>query len=408
MTTISHLECSRCARRFETGRVWNRCACGGPLLVRYDLIQCRHNWSREWLGNNPATMWRYAPVLPVRQPSSIVTLGEGFTPIVEGRRIREKLGCKRLSFKDEGLNPTGSAKARGLSCAVSMAFELGVQHVTAGSVGNAASAIAAYSAAAGIQAHLFVSRDIPQANYLECRVFGASVTMVDGLVTETRRLAAEQAARHGWFDISAFNEPYRVEGKKTIGYEIAEQYHWSLPGVIVCPAGEGVTLIGIWKAFEEMEALGWISAKRPRMIAVQAAGCQPIVRAMEGAGAEDAGPGRCHTVAKGLRVPAPAGASLVADIVGASGGAAVAVEDREMMNAGQELAEIEGMFVAPEAGACLAAVHKLLASDVLRPDDDILIIASGSGLKYQEAYSARYPRVAGGEQDKLGGLITPR
>lgn len=353
-------------------------------------------------------MWRYAPVLPVARPESVVSLGEGFTPLVRADRLGAKIGAKNLWVKDEGVNPTGSFKARGMSCAISMCVELGVKKVAVPSAGNAASATAAYAAAAGLEAHIFMPRDVPQANYIECKAMGAQVTLVDGLISDCGRIVAERKAAEGWFDVSTLKEPYRIEGKKTMGYELAEQFRWELPDAVFYPTGGGVGMIGMWKAFDEMEQLGWITSKRPKLICVQVAGCQPVVRAFEQGAARSEFWENASTVASGLRVPKPLGDFLVLQAVRESGGTAVAVSDEEMLDAGIELAAMEGMFVAPEGAACFAALKQLLASGFLKAEDRIAVYNTGSGLKYLEAYSTRYPRVPGGDADKLGGLITPR
>jgi threonine synthase len=262
------LECSLCNRTFEAEIAHNLCDCGGPLLVRYDLTHLGRTWTREQIRNGPDSMWRYAPVLPLTEYTSIITLGEGLTPLTPTRRLGSHLGADNLWVKDEGLNPTGSFKARGLSCAISKAVELGIRKVAIPSAGNAAGALAAYAAAAGIEAHIFMPRDVPQANWVECNAYGARVTLVDGLIGDCARMVAEGAAREGWFDFSTLKEPYRIEGKKTMGYELAEQMEWDLPDAIFYPTGGGVGIIGMWKAFEEMEALGWIGSRRPKMIAV--------------------------------------------------------------------------------------------------------------------------------------------
>ena len=392
MTTVTHLECSRCEKTYAAGAVLNLCTCGGPLLVRYDLERARQSWNRAWIPNGPSTMWRYQPVLPVKKPESIVSLGEGYTPLVRARRLEHNLGATNLWVKDEGVNPTGSFKARGMSCAVSMAVDLGIRKLATPSAGNAASAMAAYAAAAGLEAYIFMPRDVPQSNYLECKSFGANVTLVDGLISDCGRIVAERGPAEGWFDVSTLKEPYRIEGKKTMGYEVAEHFHWDLPDAILYPTGGGVGMIGMWKAFDEMEALGWTGSKRPKMIAVQAQGCQPIVRAFE----EDAMESRywedAQTVASGLRVPKPLGDFLILDAVRASGGTAIAVPDDELMEAGVELATAEGMFAAPEGAACVAALRRLLNSRFLTPEDRIVIYNTGSGLKYLEAYSEIFPR----------------
>ncbi len=277
MTNATHLECSRCQRGFEADRPHTLCPCGGPLLVRYDLRSVASHYPRSSLAEGPASMWRYRALLPCEREDSVVTAGEGFTPLLRARRLGRLCGASRLFIKDEGQNPTGSFKARGLSCAVSMARELGLTRLAMPSAGNAASALAAYAAVAGLEAHVFLPEDAPRANVVECRTYGACVTLVPGLVSDCARLVAERAQQEGWFDVSAMKEPYRVEGKKTMGYELAEQLGWTLPDAIVYPTGGGVGLIGMWKAFEEMEQIGWIEgSERPRMIVVQAAGCQPL------------------------------------------------------------------------------------------------------------------------------------
>jgi threonine synthase len=408
MTTVSHLECSACGKRRAAGAIHNLCECGGPLLVRYDLGKAKTAWKRETIFNGPSSMWRYGPVLPVRDPGFVVSLGEGMTPLLAAARLGALLGAKNLWVKDEGLNPTGSFKARGLSCAISMCKELGIRKVAIPSAGNAAGALAAYAAAAGLEAHIFVPRDVPQSNYIECRAFGARVTLVDGLISDCARMVAERKDAEGWFDISTLKEPYRIEGKKTMGYEVAEQLGWALPDAIFYPAGGGVGLIGMWKAFDEMEQLGWISSHRPKMIAVQAAGCQPVVRAFERGESKSQFWQGAHTLAAGLRVPKPLGDALMLSAIRQSGGTAIAVSDQELLDASLELSALEGIFAAPEGGACVAALRKLLANSFLKAHERIVIYNTGAGLKYLEAYSTRFPRTASSEQDKLGGLITPR
>src|ERR1022692_3032855 len=407
MPKATHLECSLCGAKYDAGAVANLCACGAPLLVRYDLAVIRHRWLRRDVAGGPANMWRYAPVLPAAE-ASVVTLGEGWTPLVRTRRLGARIGAEQLWVKDEGLNPTASFKARGLACAVSMCVELGIRKVAIPSAGNAASAMAAYAAAAGIEAHIFMPRDVPQSNYLECMAYGAHVTLVDGLISDCGRMVAEQGPKEGWFDVSTLKEPYRIEGKKTMGYEVAEQMGWELPDAIFYPTGGGVGLIGMWKAFEEMERLGWVGSRRPKMIAVQAEGCQPIVRAFQENEPRIRFYEGAHTVAAGLRVPKPLGDVLTLQGVRESGGTAIAVSDDEMLEAGIQLASDEGIYAAPEGAACVSAARKLLVSGFLKPSDRIVLYNTGSGLKYPEAYSTRFPRTASGEQDKLGGLITPR
>jgi threonine synthase len=394
--------------RYPAGTLHNLSQAGFPLLVRYDLEKARQNWNREWIPDGPSSMWRYAPVLPVSKPASIVSLGEGLTPMVHVRRLGERLGMPNLYVKDDGVNPTGSFKARGLSCAISMAKELGVTKVAIPSAGNAASALAAYAAAAGMEAHIYMPVDVPQANFIECKAFGAHVTLVDGLISDCAKIVAARAPVEGWFDVSTLKEPYRIEGKKTMGYEIAEQFRWQLPDAILYPTGGGVGIIGMWKAFHEMEAMGWIRGRKPKMIAVQVEGCMPVVKAyQQGAERSEFFP-NASTVASGLRVPKPLGDFLILKAVRESGGTALAVSDEAAMQAGVALAALEGLFAAPEGAACVAAMPNLLASGILRPDDRVVIYNTGAGLKYLEAYSTRFPRDASGDADKLGGLITPR
>ena len=393
MTTLTHLECGLCHQHHDAAQLQNLCSCGGPLLARYDLEKVRASWNRDWIPNGPSSMWRYAPVLPVSKPSAIVSLGEGMTPLLRTPRLGAKLGATDLWVKDEGVNPTGSFKARGLSCAISMCVELGAKKVAIPSAGNAAGAMAAYAAAAGLEAHIFMPRDVPQSNFIECSATGAHVTLVDGLISDCARIVGQRKQAEGWFEVSTLKEPYRIEGKKTMGYEVAEQFRWQLPGAIFYPCGGGVGLIGMWKAFEEMETLGWIGPKRPKMIAVQAEGCAPIVRAFESGASTSAFFENAHTIASGLRVPKALGDFLVLDAVRASGGTCVAVADGDMIEAGVELASSEGIFAAPEGGACVAALKQLLANGFLEPNERIVIYNTGTGLKYLEAYSPRFPRV---------------
>ncbi len=386
----------------------NLCECGGPLLVRYDLPRLRASWSLDSFASAPDSMWRYAPVLPIRHETSIISLGEGMTPLLAARRTGARIGSTDLLIKDEGLNPTGSFKARGLSLAVSMCVELGIGKLAIPSAGNAASALAAYCAAAGLEAHIFMPQDVPQANFIECKAYGAHVTLVDGLISDCGRIVAERAPREGWFDISTLKEPYRIEGKKTMGYEVVEQLGWEVPDAIFYPTGGGVGMIGMWKAFDEMEALGWIGPKRPKMIAVQAEGCQPVVRAFESGEERSRFWDGATTVASGLRVPKPLGDFLVLKAVRESGGRAVAVADSDLIDAGLQLAAEEGIFVSPEGAACIPAAERLLREGFLKVDEKIVIYNTGAGLKYLDAYATRYSRAASGETDKLGGLITPR
>ncbi len=408
MTTLTHLECSDTGERYEAGKVWNISRAGFPLLARYDLVAVRQSWSRDWIASGPNSMWRYAPVLPVRDPANIVSLGEGMTPLLPLPRLGARMGCSDLWVKDDATNPTASFKSRGMSTAVSMAKELGIKTLALPSAGNAASAAAAYAAAAGIETCIFMPSDVPQANFIECMAFGAKVELVEGLISDCAMRVQEGVKAHGWFDLSTMKEPYRTEGNKTIGYELAEQFRWKLPDAILFPTGGGEALIGAWKAFDEMEALGWIGPQRPKIISVQAEGCQPVVRAW------NAGADHCEfwpdarTAATGLRVPKPFADRMILDILRRSAGAAIAVSDEKSLDAGSELAAEEGVFPAPEGAACFAALRELIDRKMLRQDYRIVIHNTGAGLKYLEAYSTRFPRTAASETDKLGGLITPR
>jgi threonine synthase len=407
MGTPSKLACSRCDKVFAADQLLNVCECGAPLLVRYDLAAVRDRWSKSDLASAETSMWRYAPVLPAER-SEAVTLREGWTPLLETRALGRALGANDLWVKDDGRNPTDSFKARGMSSAVTMAKKLGVHKLAVPSAGNAASALAAYAAAGGLEAHIFMPADVPQSNFVECQSFGARVTLVDGLIGDCARLIAERKAREGWFEVSTLKEPYRIEGRKTMGYEVAEQFSWQLPDAILYPCGGGVGLIGMWKAFAELEELGWIGARRPKMIAVQATGCEPITRAFHQGAAQSESFAHAHTVASGLRVPKALGDFLVLRALRESSGTAISVTDQELLDSALLLARTEGVFAAPEGGACVAAVTRLLQSGFLKPQDRIVIYNTGSGLKYLEAYSARFPRYGTSEQDKLGGLITPR
>jgi threonine synthase len=360
------------------------------LLARYDLPKLRAEWSRDAICRGPSSMWRYAPALPVCDPASTVSLGEGMTPLIRASRLAAQFGANDLWLKDDGVNPTGTFKARGMSCAISMCVELGVKKIAVPSAGNAAGAAAAYAAAAGIEAHIFMPRDVPRANLLECRASGARVTLVDGLISDCARIVAERKQAEGWFDLSTLKEPYRIEGKKTMGYELAEQFEWRLPDAILYPCGGGVGLIGMWKAFEEMEALGWISAHRPKMIAIQAAGCQPIVRAYEQGKPASEFYENAQTLASGLRVPKALGDFLVLQAVRFSGGTAIAVSDEETLDGVAELAASEGVFAAPEGGACVAACKRLLATGFLQPTNRVVIYNTGSGLKYLDVLGPRF------------------
>ncbi len=377
------------------------------MLVRYDLARAGRDLDRDTVERGPDSLWRYAPLLPLRDLANTVTLGEGMTPLLPAPRLGARIGCRRLLVKDESANPTGTFKARGMAAAVSMASELGVKKLAAPSAGNAASALAAYSARAGMEANLFMPRDVPFANVVECRAMGARVTLVDGLISDCGRIVAERAEDEGWFDVATLKEPYRIEGKKTMGFELAEQLGWRLPDAVLYPTGGGVGLIGMWKAFAELEELGWVGSRRPKMIAVQAAGCAPIVRAWEAGERQSEYWRNASTVASGLRVPKARGDFLVLDALRESDGTAVAIGDQEILDAGLLLAESEGMFTAPEGAACVAAARRLVQSRFLDRDEEIVIFKTGTGLKYLDAWETRFEPEPSA-MDRLGGLVVPR
>lgn len=382
---LTHLECTRCSRRFEPGKPHALCPCGGPLFVRYDLAAAGREMRPGHLELRERTMWRYREVLPLDdQPSTRLTLGEGFTPLLRASRLGESLGLAGLRIKDESANPTGSFKARGMAVAVSMARALGAKTVCAPSAGNAGSALAAYAARGGLSAKVFVPADIASLYLTETRAYGAGVEKVDGLIDAAGRRCAEEAQRHGWYDCATLKEPYRLEGKKTMGYELAEQMRWNLPDAILYPAGGGTGLIGMWKAFEEMEAMGFIGSKRPRMFAAQAEGCAPIVKAFhEGRDNADYWPD-ARTHAHGIRVPRAIGDFLMLRALRESRGGAVAVSEGEIIQGVKDAARTEGLFMCPEGGACVAAARKLRAAEALKPEDVVVTLNTGTGFKYME------------------------
>ncbi len=380
---LSHLECTACGVRHEASERHTTCtACGKVLYPRYDLGAARAAVDRDALAARAPSMWRYAELMPILDPANVVTLGEGATPMLRARRLEASLDAATLWIKDEGGNPTGSFKARGLSAAVSKAFELGLRRLTLPSAGNAAGALAAYCARAGIEAHVFMPRDAPEANKVESTMAGAVLTLVDGLISDAGAAARERATALDLFDVSTLREPYRVEGKKTMGYEIAADLGWRLPEAIVYPTGGGTGIVGMWKAFDEMEALGWIGPERPRMIVVQAEGCAPIVRAFE-QGLRFAEPwANAHTIAAGIRVPSAIGDYLILDAVRAGGGTAITVSDDEILDAMRDMATAEGIWPAPEGAATLAGYHKLRADGFLARDTETVLMNTGTGVKY--------------------------
>ena len=385
---VTHLECALCGLKHEAHRLLNLCReCGKPLLVRYDLERAKQSLTKESLASRRSDMWRYREVLPVEDDANIVTFGEGWTPLLRAQKLGRAVGVTDLYIKDEGQNPTQSFKARGMAAAVSMAKELGAAKLAVPSAGNAAGALAAYAARAGLECFIFMPRDTPRANVVECQQTGAHVTLMDGLITDCGAEVGRRKEAEGWFDVSTLKEPYRVEGKKTLGYELAEQLNWDLPDVIIYPTGGGTGLIGMWKAFDEMEQMGWIGSKRPRMVSVQASGCAPIVRAFEeGKRFADEFP-NAATTASGLRVPKAIGDFLILDALRDSGGTAVAVTDDELIKATREIGAAEGIFCAPEGAACLPALRKLIAAGQVKSSDRVVLFNTGSGVKYMESFA---------------------
>jgi threonine synthase len=382
-STLTHLECSRCKKQHPFDKLINLCECGGPLLARYDLTAAKKTFAPEIIRTRAATMWRYRELLPGERR---VSLGEGMTPLVHAKRLGERMGLKALYVKDEGLNPTGSFKARGLSAAVTMAKELGAKTLAIPTAGNAGGALAAYAAQAGIPCVIVMPADTPLANQIESRAFGADVRKLDGLISDCGKYVAEHKEREGWYEVSTLKEPYRIEGKKTMGLEVWEQFGGKLPDVIIYPTGGGVGMIGMWKAFEELEALGLIGRARPRMVTVQAAGCAPIVEAFQKGAESSEFWKNAATVASGLRVPKALGDFLVLNAIRQSGGSAVAATDEEMLAAGRELAAMEGIFAAPEGAASVVAARKLHADGWIKADEKVVLFNTGCGYKYEDAW----------------------
>src|ERR1700704_873437 len=385
---LTHLECTSCGLRHEWARLQNVCTkCHKPLFAIVDLaalgkLDC---FKQSSLQGREKSLWRYREVLPLPANVEPVSLGEGGTPLLRAKKFGENVD---LWIKDESINPTQSFKARGMAVAVSMAKHLGAIKLAAPSAGNAGGALAAYAARAGLEAHIFMPRDTPRANIVECRELGAHVTLIDGLITDCGAEIARRKDAEGWFDMSTLKEPYRVEGKKTLGYELAEQLNWQLPDVILYPTGGGTGLIGMWKAFDEMETLGWIDQKRPRMFSVQASGCAPIVRAFEAG--EKTAPEfpNAHTVASGLRVPKAIGDFIMLNILRQSDGGAVAIDDETMIRMTREVGSSEGLFVAPEGAACFAALKLLRSAGKIDIGQRVVIFNTGSGIKYLDCYGS--------------------
>ena len=391
---LDHLECTACGHHFNAEQLCTVCVdCGKVLFARYDLSAIRKSIPRDF-SSRQQTMWRYRELMPIRDEANIVSLGEGMTPLIPAKRLGRVYGFDQLFIKEEGLNPTGTFKARGMSAAVSRARELGVRHIAAPSAGNAAGALAAYGAAAGIETSVFMPADAPEINKSESAVCGATVYLVDGLISDAAKIVRRAGPKRGWFDLSTLKEPYRVEGKKTMGLELAEQFDWQLPDAIIYPTGGGTGMLGMWKAFDELEQIGWLGKERPRMIAVQAAGCAPIVRAFAEGKVESEPWPNAATIAAGLRVPHAFADYLILRTIRDSGGNAIAVGDNEILECIHECARLEGIFICPEGAAAVAAFKLLAAGGYLRPEERVVLFNTGSGLKYPELVKGEYRRLS--------------
>lgn len=384
LSFLAYLECSGCGEKYSYAEINTFCSiCQSPLLSRYDLESARQHVDRDTITRRKKGMWRWHELLPVLDQENQIFLGEGDTPLLSLPHLENELRLYHLYVKDESSNPTGSFKARGLAAAISKAKELGIEKVIIPTAGNAGGALAAYAARAGLRAHIFMPKDTPFANIEESRMAGADVTLVDGLISDAAGMAGEKARNEGWFDVSTFKEPYRVEGKKIMGYELAEAFDWQLPDVIIYPTGGGTGLVGMWKAFEELETLGWLeNPKRPRMVSVQADGCAPVVKAFkEGASFCDFWT-NAQTIASGLRVPKSFADQLILQDIYDSHGTAIAVSDESILESQRQLAAMEGIFAAPEGAATLAAIKELIKQKWVHPEERIVLFNTGSGLKY--------------------------
>lgn len=387
---LTHLECTYCGEHYSADELHNTCRkCGRVLYARYDLDAAKRALTKDEVTRRRGGMWRWFEIMPVRDPANVVSLGEGSTPLLHAQRLGERLGTGSLYIKEEGLNPTGSFKARGISAAVSKAKELGVKAIGMPSAGNAASATSAYGARAGMDIYVFMPKDAPDMNRKDCYAFGAHVYLVDGLINDAGKIVRETAPSRGWFDISTLKEPYRQEGKKTMGLELAEHFGWSLPDAVLYPTGGGTGIVGMWKAFDELERMGWIGSKRPKMIVVQAEGCSPIVTAYRKGERHAELFANAQTVAPGIRVPVAIGDYLILDAVRQSGGTCVAVSDAEILDAMGEIARTEGIFASPEGAATLPAYRHLLDTGFLSPDEKVVLFNCGSAFKNAELFEPK-------------------
>ena len=393
VSSISHLSCSKCEKTFSHEKAINLCQCGGPLLVRYDLEKAKQVFTKELLNQKSThswNMWRYKALLPVIKEDNIVSLGEGCTPLIKTDNLSRKLSID-LFIKDEGLNPTGTFKARGASAGVSKAKELGIRTIAMPTAGNAGGAWSAYGRKAGIELIVAMPEDATELAKKECFITGASTFLIKGLLSDAGNIIAKGTKKYNWFEVATLKEPYRIEGKKTMGFEIAEQFNWEMPDVIIYPTGGGVGIIGIWKAVKELEALGLLTGKRPRLVSVQAEGCRPIVDAFEQGKNHAEFYENAKTVIGGLRAPKVLGDALVLEAIRESGGTALAISDEEILLGMKELARTEGMFICPEGAAAITATYKLLDSGYIKPKETVCILNTGSGLKYAELVDLELP-----------------
>ncbi len=380
---LSHLECTSCGKSHSHTQAIRTCPnCGKVLFARYDLPSLKREVNREVFKGRRSDMWRFYEMMPVLEEGNVVSLGEGGTPLLHAKNLGRKLGLKNLYIKDEGLNPTGSFKARGLSAAVSKAKEVGQTRLTMPTAGNAGGALAAYAARGGLEAHVFMPKDAPEANKKECQVLGSNLTLVDGLIGDAGRLSQEKAQKEGLFDISTLREPYRAEGKKTMALELAMDLGWRTPDAIIYPTGGGTGIVGMWKAFEELRELGWIDSPQPKFVSVQAEGCQPIVKAFhEGSNESEPWP-NASTKAAGLRVPSVFADYIILRVLRETGGTAIAVSDSDMVKAMSEMGAAEGVFACPEGAATLVGLKRLLDQSFFQGSETIILMNTGSGLKY--------------------------
>jgi threonine synthase len=394
LSYYTHLECSYCEKEHDANKIQTVCQkCGKPLFARYDLEIVKENVTRRELVARESTMWKYWELLPIKKRSNIVSLGEGWTPLTKVKRLGEEIGVPRLYVKDEGIIPTGSFKARGLSMAISKAKELGITRVALPSAGNAAGSMSAYGARAGMEVYVFMPKDAPKVNMVECEIVGAKVILVDGLITDAGKLVKNGMDEMQWFNVATLGEPFRVEGKKTMGIEVAEQMDWKIPDVIVYPTGGGTGIIGMWKVFDELEELGWIGTERPRMVSVQTKGCAPIVKAFEEGAEESTFWENAKTIAAGLRVPKALGDFLILRAARESNGTCIAVSDDEIMDSVAQISKSEGLFACPEGAATLAALKNMVFNGDVDKDETVVLFNTGSGLKYTDLFEVTSPVV---------------